>query len=228
MQTLSPAETRSTSRWIGLILISQLFISPVVNFGVLGPVFSGPGGYLVNAAPNATGIGIAVLAELLAGFLSVGIAVLLWPVLRPHGERLAVLLLVLSAANLAVNAVEHAALMSMVSLSKAYTAAPTADAALYEALRGVVGAARNWAHYLRLIGGGVTLLVLYYALYRPSLVPRALAGLGMAAALAQLVSVAMPLFGQPVVFLMLAPLGLAHLALAGWLLVKGLSGSAQA
>ncbi len=31
----------------------------------------------------------------------------------------------------------------------------------------------------------------------------------------------MPLFGQPVVFPMIAPLGLAHIALVLWLLVKG-------
>ncbi|MNC95996.1 hypothetical protein D3C83_132510 [compost metagenome] len=43
----------------------------------------------------------------------------------------------------------------------------------------------------------------------------------MAAALSQLTGVSLPLFGSPINFSLLAPLGLAHLALALWLLVKG-------
>jgi hypothetical protein len=38
----------------------------------------------------------------------------------------------------------------------------------------------------------------------------------------QIIAVSMPLFGHNVVFPMLAPLGLTQLALALWLLVKGL------
>jgi hypothetical protein len=41
------------------------------------------------------------------------------------------------------------------------------------------------------------------------------------AALLEIVAVAMPLFGRAVVFPMLAPLGLAHLALMIWLSTKG-------
>jgi hypothetical protein len=219
---------RQTARWIGLILLSQLVIAPLVNFGVLGPVFSAPGGFLVNAAPHATGLAITVVVDLLVGFLSVSIAVLLWPVLRVHGERLALFLLVCSTANLALNAVENATVMSLLSLSKAHAAAPVADAALYEALRGVVGAARNWMHYIKLFCGGVGLFVLYGALYRARLVPRALAGFGMLASITQMTSVALPLFGTPVVFALLAPLGLAQLALAAWLLTKGLADTPRA
>jgi hypothetical protein len=47
-------------------------------------------------------------------------------------------------------------------------------------------------------------------------------------ALLQLAVVTMPLFGYPIVFLMLLPLGLSHLALAGWLLARGLRGPEQA
>jgi hypothetical protein len=43
----------------------------------------------------------------------------------------------------------------------------------------------------------------------------------MLAALSQLIAVAMPLFGHSVVFPMIYPLGLSHLALVLWLLAKG-------
>ena len=38
-----------------------------------------------------------------------------------------------------------------------------------------------------------------------------------------MIAVAMPLYGEPVVFAMLMPLGLSQLALALWLLARGLA-----
>lgn len=52
-------------------------------------------------------------------------------------------------------------------------------------------------------------------------VPRVIAGVGLVAAVLQVCSVAMPLFGHDVVFPMLAPLGLIQLVLAGWLMARG-------
>ena len=68
---------------------------------------------------------------------------------------------------------------------------------------------------------GSVAFVLYATLFRFILVPRALAGFGALAAVSEIVAVAMPLFGQPVAFAMIAPLGIAHIALVVWLLAKG-------
>ena len=54
-----------------------------------------------------------------------------------------------------------------------------------------------------------------------TLVPRTLTVPGLLTAAMQITGVAMPLFGHDVVFPLLAPMGLAQLALALWLLVKG-------
>ena len=90
------------------------------------------------------------------------------------------------------------------------------------ALRGVVGAPRNWSHLIHLLMGGLTLLAMYAALFRFRLVPRWLAGFGILAALSQMIAVTKPLYGGWVLFPLLAPLGAAQLLLIGWLLVKGL------
>ena len=111
--------------------------------------------------------------------------------------------------------------MSMLSLSEAYAKVPAAEQGGFQGLRIVVAASRNWSHYLGLVVTGGMILVFYATLYRTVLVPRALAAFGMAAAMFQIVAVAMPLFGQNMVFLMLAPLGVSQLVLALWLIVKG-------
>lgn len=116
---------------------------------------------------------------------------------------------------------EYTTLLSLLSLSEAWAKAGVDGAALFEVLRGVVAAARNSAHYIHLVVAGATILFMYLVLFRFTLVPRALAAFGMAAALSQMAGVGAPIFGFPVIFPLLLPLGLAQLALTVWLLARG-------
>jgi hypothetical protein len=213
---------RFASRWLAALLLAQMVLGPIANFGLLDPVFKGAGGFLVNAAPHATSLSSAVLLALALAVLSAAVAVVLWPILRPLSERMALLLAMLATAGIALSGMENAGLLSMLSLSQAFVGAGAPDEALYQALRGVVGAHRNWAHLLQLLAAGGTVLLMYAALFRFSLVPRWLAGFGVLAAVSQMIAVAKPVYSGWVIFPMLAPLGLAHLALIVWLLWKGL------
>jgi len=213
-------DARSASRWLAVLLLTQMVIAPIASFALLGATFGAPGGFLTNAAPHATSFASAILLSLGLALAGAGIAVVLWPVLRPRSERMALSLAILGSAGIALGGVEAANMLSMLSLSKAYLAAAAPDAALYDALRGIVAAQRNWAHLVQLMSGGGILLASYIALFRFRLVPRVLAGCGVLAALCQLVAVAKPLYGGWVLFPLLAPSGLANLLLIGWLLWK--------
>ena len=213
-------ELRFASRWLAILLLTQLAVAPIANFKLVGPAFQGAGGFLVNAAPHATALASAALLSFALAVVSAGIAVVLWPVLRPVSERLALGLAVLGAAGIALSGLEVTAMLSMLSLSQAYVAAGAPDEALYQGLRGVVGAQRNWAHLVQLLASGALLLAMYAALFRLRLVPRWLSGFGMLAAVSQMIAVTKPLFGGWVVFPMLAPLGISNLLLIGWLLWK--------
>ena len=213
---------RFASRCLAALFLSQLVIGPIANFRLLGDAFEGKGGYLVNAAAHAASLSSAVLLTVALALTSAGIAVVLWPVLRPLSERMALALAILGAALVALAGMENASLLAMLSLSQAYAAAGSPDAALYTALRGVVSAPRNWSHLIHLLMGGLTLLAMYAALFRFRLVPRWLAGFGILASLSQMIAVTTPLYGGWVLFPLLAPLGAAQLLLTGWLLVKGL------
>jgi hypothetical protein len=215
-------ELRFASRWLAVLLLAQLVLGPIANFTLLGDVFGGPGGFLVNAAPHATALSSAALLSIALAVISAGIAVVLWPILQPRSGRMALGLALLGAAGVALSGFEITSLLSMLSLSQAYVAAGAPDETLYQALRGVVGAQRNWAHLIQLLLGGTALLVMYASLYRFTLVPRWLAGFGVLAAASQMIAVAKPLYGGWVVFPMLAPLGVAQLVLTAWLLVKGM------
>jgi hypothetical protein len=210
----------SVGRIAGALLLVQMTAGYVTNFVLLQSAI-GPPGFLVSAAAHATQVGLAALLGIVAGAISLAIAITVLPILRKFSERMALTFLALSTVALSLAVVENAKVMSLLSLSQAYAATNGADPASFAGLRGVVAAARNWAHFTQLIVGGSTFVALFATLYRFALIPRALAGFAVAAAALQMVTVARPLFGAQVIFPLLAPAGIAFLLAALWLLVKG-------
>lgn len=211
---------KGTGRVVGVMLLVQMAAAFLVNQFLLGPVFAPPG-FMANAAADPMKIRLAVLIGLGTGVLTAAIAIAASPVFRRQSRTMTLWFLVLAAANFALTAVENMNVMSLLSLSQAYAKAGAADPALFETLRGVVGSARNWAHYINLTVSGGMLLVMYGVLCRFALVPRALAGFGLGAVLLQLIAVTMPLLGRPITFALLMPLALSHLTLSVWLMVRG-------
>lgn len=214
-------------RVAGTLLLVQGIGGAMTNFVLIDPAMAPPG-FLVNAAPHALRVGTAALLGIFIGALAVAIAITVLPLFRKYSERMALSLLALATAALALAVVENGTVMSMLSLSKAYAASGAVDPAAFEGLRGVVAASRNWAHFMHLVVGGSIFLVLYATLFRFALVPRAIAALGIAAFVLQLTTVSLPFFGGRVIFPLLAPAGIANLALATWLLMKGFTDSVKA
>jgi hypothetical protein len=213
-------------RIVGALILAQMAGGVLVNFVLAAPLF-GPPGFLINAAPHSLQIAASVVLGLATGALSLAIAITVFPLFRQHGLQLALWFVALAGVSLAAMVVEQISVMSMLWLSEAYASASVAGRDTFEGLRIVVASARNGAHYIGLVVAGSTIFALYNALYRFGLVPRPLAAFGMAAALLQIVAVAMPLFGYPVIFLLLAPLGLSQLILAVWLIMRGFRDPAQ-
>jgi uncharacterized protein DUF4386 len=211
---------KNAGRVAGALILVQMIGGYVTNFGLVGPALAPPG-WLVNAAPHALRVGASALLGIVTGALATAIAITVWPIFKKHSERMALCLLAVAVATLALAVVENGRLMSMLSLSQAYAASGATDPAAFEGLRGVVAAGRNWAHFTHLIIGGSTFFVLYATTLRFALIPRVLAGFGMAAVALQMAMVSAPLLGGHVIFPLLAPAGIANLALALWLLTKG-------
>jgi len=179
---LSPLQStgRKSAFIIGALIIAQMAGSAVVNFFAEAPLFEG-GGFLVNAASHSQQIAIAVLLAIVIEATWVAIAILAFPILAERSVRSALALFAISIVCLVIGVVENAGVMSMVSLSQAYSTASPADRTQLEAIRIAVGAARNWPHYLGRIFDGIAALTFYVALFRFAMVPRVIAGLGIIA-----------------------------------------------
>jgi len=211
---------RRAGRIIGVLIVIQMVGGGIVNFTLEAPLFGAPG-FLVNAGSHSQQLGLAVLLGLATEALWVGIAITAFSVFGQRSQTMALWFIALAVVVMAVAVAENAAVMSMVSLSEAYTKASAAEREQIQMVKIVVASARNWAHYMARIFDGCAIFVFYVTLYRFTLVPRALAGFGLIAVTLMVTAVAMPLFGHDVVFPMLAPLGLSQLILAAWLIAKG-------
>lgn len=212
---------KSAGRIVGGLILMEMVSAVGENFGLLGPINKPAPEFLVTAAANATQVSAAVLVELLTGAATMAIAITAWPVFKRYSQPLALWQLLLATVGVSLVVLECTTLLSMLSVSRAYTAAHVTDGALYPALGAMAGAARHWAHYMNLIIGGCGLAIFYSVLCRFALVPRALAAFGIAATLLQITAVTLPLFGHDIMFTLLAPLGISQLLLAVWLLAKG-------
>lgn len=212
---------KSVGRITGILLLVHLAGGLMLPYILMLPVTASPD-FLKTAAVNAGRMRAAVLLLFVSGAITGAVALTALPVFRRHGDRMAVLLVVLSAVNLALHAVENGTLLSMLSLSQAYAERSGADAALFHGLGTVVGTARRWAHFTHLLVVGSWIFTLFAVMWRSRLVPRLLAGLGMLTAALQVTGVPLrAVLGLEVVTPMAMPLAPVYLALAGWLMFKG-------
>ena len=159
----------------------------------------------------------------------IGIAALLFPVVRPHGEGVALWYIgfrILEAGAFVVGAVS---VLSLISVSEASIAAAAPSAPVYEGLRSMTLAANSWAGKLATVAFVLGAIGLYSLLYRSRLVPRFISAWGLIAVVllivANLLAVDVTAGFQPAALLYL-PIALNELFLAFWLIVKGFDGSA--
>jgi hypothetical protein len=158
----------------------------------------------------------------------VGIAALLFPVLRHHGEGVALWYVgfrILEAGALVVGAMS---VLSLISVSDASGLAGAPSAPVYEGLRSLALAANSWAGKLSTVAFIAGAVVLYALLYRSRLVPRFISVWGLIAVallvVANLLAVDVTAGFQPAA-LLFAPIALNELFLAGWLIVRGFDAS---
>ena len=154
----------------------------------------------------------------------VGIAALLFPVMRPHGEGVALWYLgfrILEAVAFVVGAVS---VLSLIGVSDASSVAGAPSAPVYEGLRALALATNSWAGKLSTVAFIAGAVVLYSLLYRSRLVPRFVSVWGLIAVallvVANLLAVDVTAGFQPAA-LLFAPIALNELVLAGWLIFKG-------
>jgi hypothetical protein len=210
-----------TGRMIGAALLACALLEGWSNFGLQPQLFDG-GGFLANAGGQPRTVGLIIVMGLLAGVLSLCAATMLAVSQKDDFPVHSRIYLLLTAVALAATLAELSTLVAMRDGSELFAGAGADAGSRFEIARSILRGLRNGLHFSTKTFEGLNLLVFFLLLYRANAVPLLLAGVGMPAALLQMVAVGRPLFGQEVSYTLLAPIGVAYLATALWLLVKGL------
>lgn len=210
----------ATGRTIGLMLFAQL-AGLIVPFVLLLPLTTLPQDYLANAAGAAFQIKLAVFLLLANCALTIGISITALRVVRSHSEAAALWLVAVSVIMFLLQAVDNIHVLSMLSLSQQYNQAG-GPGELFLKLAAVVGSTRRWAHLTELLVIDGWIFLFYSVLLRFALVPRAVAVFGLVTVLLHFIGIPLRGFaGYGGVAVMGMPMALSHIALATWLIAKG-------
>lgn len=211
---------KRVGRQVGGLLLVQALLFPLAF--APGAMLSPATGrnFLASAAAHAGTVRLAVLISYVVAGVSIAIALVAAPVFRRHGDRWAMLYLVLAVAALATQVSEGIAIHEMLALSTAY-GGPSAPQPVIESMAPVARARWLAIHSTNLLLGNVRALVLFAILFRFALVPRVLAVAGLIAFPIAATAATMALLGGSFSFALATPAAVASLALMGWLVARG-------
>ena len=209
---------RKAAVWIGVLYIvgtAALVLSAVVTSGVL----TGPD-YLAQVAAQPGQVAVGALLVLLAGFALAMVPVVFWPVGRRYSETLAMGYVVLRGAIETVLYVVGAlGWLLLIPLST-----QPGSGQLAGLVRTTVAATWDQLLAIPFVLGALMFCAL---LYQSRLVPRWLSLWGLVGAVLYIVPPIGNMFGHSLGVLM-APLALQEMVMAGWLIAKGFSPAALA
>ena len=211
----------NTGRVIGILMLLHLVAGLTTPYIILRPVAAA---FDANAIINSSQVRLAVMLLFVGGALTIAIAVTGWSTFREYSFALATWLVALAIANFALQCVENAGYMSLLTFSQEYAKANTGDASLFHVAGIALRMLWKWFHYTHLLVMVSWMFLLGVFLWRTALIPRALALLLLLGSLLQITGITLPQFisyPSPAPMLMGLPLGVVYLALAVWLIGRG-------
>jgi hypothetical protein len=212
---------RKTAIIVGLLFIIG-DIAGVLSYVVTGGLLDGPNA-LAKIAASQDQLVAGALLVLVMGLALAMIPIVMFPVFKKYSEVLAIGCVVFRGALETVAYMASAGTwLLLVELSREYAAA-SAGAPHFQTLGELlVATPGSTAAWFTSIVFSLGSLMFYYLFYRSRLIPRWLSVWGLAGAVLYLASPLLDMFGHGFGLLM-APLAVAEIVLAIWLIVRGFS-----
>ena len=216
------ASQRATARLVGVLFIVAT-VTSIIGGSLLLPLDDQ--NYLIEVAAHESQIILGVLLEFILALSVIGIAALLLPVLKPHGEGMAVGYVAVRTVEATFILIASTTALLVLTLSQDWGSAGGVGV---EPVGSALLSAREWALFVgTLIVFGVSAVILNALLYRSRLVPVWLSLLGLVGGLLLLTSAVVEMFAYgvdaPVALQLLgaAPIALQEMILAVLLIWKG-------
>ena len=152
----------------------------VVGIGgdlLIRPILDAPDRLAAVAASSMT-LAIGAILWLMAVLGDAAHGVLMYPVLKPHNERIAVGYLAARIMDAVFIAIMVLLILIQIPLANEYVNAAASDSLALQSLSNVLVHAKQYAYQIGMSTLGVSGLLLCSTLYRARLIPRVLADLG--------------------------------------------------
>ena len=223
----APAVGAARRRRRAAITVGALFIigdiAGVLSYVVTQGLLDGPNA-LTKIAANQSHLALGALLVLIMGLALAMIPVVMYPIFKKYNEVLALGTVVFRGALETVAYTASAGIwLVLLELSREHAAVASVGVPHVQTLTGLLVATQgSVATWLTSIVFSLGALMFYYLFYRSRLVPRWLSVWGLVGAALYLATPLLDMFGHGFGVLM-APLAVAEVVLAVWLIVKGLA-----
>ena len=167
--------TRKIAVITGVIFIIATVTSLLAS--AITPALTGTD-YLAQISAHANQVAGGALLYIIAAFTSVGVAIALYPVLKERNASLALGSVAFRALEAAFYMIAVVSRLSLLTLSKQYAAAGTADRAWLQAIGDALVGVHDHAALLAVFAFGLGAFMYYYLFFQSRLIPRWLSGVG--------------------------------------------------
>src|SRR5919206_807751 len=215
---------RTTARVVGVVYLAG-FVVGIMGFGLIGSILGAPD-HLSTLSANSLLLAFAAILWLMAVAGDAAHGVLMFPILKPHNERIAVGYLAFRIMDAVFIAIMVLFVLLQIPLGSAYLKAAAPDASYLQALSTVFAQAQLYAYEFGMITVGVSGLMLCSTLYRAQLVPRWLALWGLAGYAIIFGGMVSAIMGSGLGDVSSYVGGLWEVVVGVWLIVKGFNASA--
>jgi Domain of unknown function (DUF4386) len=214
---------RTTARIVGVVYILGFFVGIGGN-GLIQSLISSPN-HLSTLSASSMMLGIGALLWLMAVVGDVAHGVLMFPILKPHGERIAIGYLAFRIIDAVFIAIMVLFLLLQIPLASEYLKAG-ADTSHLQILSNVSVQASLYAYDFGMSILGIAGILLCYTFYKAKLLPRFLAIWGLTGYAIIFLGMASEILGSGVGLASSLPGGLWELFTGAWLIIKGFNASA--
>ncbi|MDQ1293480.1 MAG: hypothetical protein QG608_1361 [Actinomycetota bacterium] len=213
------AAFRGTARVVGAIYLAGMVLGIGGNLLILSIL--GASDQLSSVAENSDLLALGAVLWLFAVAGDAAHGILMFPVLRPHGERMAMAYFGARVIEATLVAVMTLLIVCQIPLSIANEAAVPSEATTLEALSGVLHEAELFAYEFGMVALGVSGVVLCTVLHRSHLLPRGLATWGLIGNALLLAGSLLQILGLELNSIHTVLGGLWEVFIGVWLLTKG-------
>ena len=214
---------RKTAITIGVIYLAGMVLG--IPAGILIQSIIGTANPLANIAANSTLVAIGVLLWLLPAAGDAAHGILMFPILKRYGERIAFGYLGARIIDALFVAIMALLILVQVPLASEYVKAGASDTSYLQSLSSVFMQAQLYAYHFGMLTVGCAGLVLNYAFYRARLLPRVLGMWGLVGYAVILCGSVLEVLGFNLMQIHSLPGGLWEIFVGVWLIAKGFSGS---